>query len=74
MTTITKANFVERPNGKLAIHGSAEASSLGLKPGQWPITFDVEGFGQFVQREILRDGSRVYGVPFTLISFTIWND
>jgi hypothetical protein len=54
--------------------GSAEASTLGLKPGEWPDKFTVDQFGTFVLDEILRDGSHRYRVPLTMFTFTIWND
>jgi len=56
------------------LRGAAEASELGLAPGEWPTSFDVEGLGTFVPHQTFHDGSREYGIPFTLMFFVIWND
>lgn len=57
---------------------SAWASDLGLKPGQWPKRLQVSGFGfgfgVFQHEKVLRDGSRIYRVPASKFTFTIYND
>ena len=55
-------------------HGSEEASTLGLKPGEWPEKFEVKGLGTFTLEHRFSDGSRRYELCSTIFTFTIWND
>lgn len=62
----------ERKGGIMV--ASAEASTLGLRPGEWPDNFRVEPIGTFVLRQVLKDGSREYNSADGNCRFTIWND
>lgn len=61
---------------------SAEASELGLRPGQWPREVRVPGLGNgqpfYARREIVADsgefGGLVYMQSMGCLSITIFND
>jgi hypothetical protein len=50
----------------------AEASTLGLTPGEWPDWFTLPPIGTFVLREIDKQGSHIYSAGSNW--FTIIND
>lgn len=52
---------------------SAEASTLGFKPGQWPDAFELRPYGTFLLREVTPD-EHVYLTPCGGYKFTIFND
>jgi hypothetical protein len=54
------------------MRASAEASTLGLKPGEWPDWFIVPVLGTFILREIDKDGTHIYSANDNW--FTIFND
>jgi len=54
------------------MRGSAEASTLGLKPGEWPDWFMLEPMGTFCLREVDAHGSHIYSCGGYW--FTIFND
>ncbi len=53
---------------------SAEASTLGLKPGEWPDWFILPPLGSFTLREVDEHGSRIYTDDGGNNWFTIFND
>jgi hypothetical protein len=53
-------------------HGSAEASTLGFKPGQWPDSFHMRPFGTFTLQSVDGHGTHVYACDKH--TFTIFND
>jgi hypothetical protein len=77
MKTITIADFNEAPASlrSKTLRGSAEASSLLLKPGEWPEFFDVEGLGRF-RKHYVGNGLIEYynGDAQHRAFFTIFND
>jgi hypothetical protein len=78
MKTITIEMFDDAPASLRSStkRGSAEASTLRLKPGEWPESFKVEGLGTFTPYYSHHDGSVEYynGDPEHRAFFTIFND
>jgi hypothetical protein len=71
MKTITKNDYGMIGGFTL----SAYASDLGLKPGEFPVAFSVQGFaGAFSLEYQTKDGSHVYWLTGTKYTFTIYND
>lgn len=60
-------------HGYSSMRASAEASTLGLKPGEWPDWFTLPIIGTFVLREVDENGSRIYRDDHGN-QFTIFND
>jgi len=60
-------------HGYSRMASSAEASDLGLKPGEWPDWFTLPIIGTFVLREIEKQGAHIY-MTDSGDRFTIWND
>ena len=65
---VTKFNWNEQEK-----EYSTSASSLGIAPGQWPVSFKVEGQGEFFLLDV--DNNRgLYALAGTAIRGRIWND
>jgi hypothetical protein len=54
------------------MRASAEASTLGLKPGEWPDWFTLPIIGTFVLRQVDDQGTHIYSCGSNW--FTIFND
>lgn len=50
-----------------------EASTIGLRPGQWPATLEVEGLGTFARRT-LDAAKAIYAHPTTGAILRVYND
>ena len=53
---------------------SAWASDLGLKPGEFPATYFIEGVGTLTLEHINRDGAHIYRKGASKFTLTIFND
>jgi len=76
---VTRPRTFEIDITKFERHGysrmasSAEASDLGLKPGEWPDWFTLRPMGTFRLREVDKHGSHIY-TSDNGDQFTIFND
>lgn len=75
MTVCSNVNVYRNSTGSLF----AEASSIGLKPGEWPTVIEVDGCHYVRQNPIYdRSGEELVGVMYmnvaTLERFEVYND
>jgi hypothetical protein len=60
-------------HGYSRMQSSAEASDLGLKPGEWPDWFTLPVIGTFRLHDVDKDGSHIYTTD-SGDQFVIFND